>query len=407
MSDAWRAFSTRLFDQNLFAIKLGLDGIRTALRLEDSPECCAPGIVVGGTNGKGTTAAMISNILQEHGLRVGLYTSPHLLEVRERFRINGRPVSREKVLEVGRPILKKYGKPDSNPCLTFFELTTLMAARIFAEEEVDVIVWEVGLGGRLDAVNAIEPAITVITTIDMDHEEFLGNTIRAIASEKGGLIRPDVPVIIGEQDHSVALETLTQIGPHSFVAGRDFPLSNGKQFHLRHANTAMKVAQVFLKDQFSVESAKRALEHTRWPGRMERLVTGDIVGPWLLDGAHNRAGASQLYDRISDSLPGAFLVSALRDKDRNELFARLNLPPFTGIPVFGVELQTKRGASADQLVSAIPRMHLQPNIREALTQARLAAGSNDVVVFGSLYLLGEVLAGLGFESDDLTTWRSP
>lgn len=401
MADPWRAFSTRLYDQNLFAIKLGLDNMRRAFSLEGHPEACAPAIVVGGTNGKGTTCAVLSSILQAHGLRVGLFTSPHLLEVRERIRIDGRPASRDDVLRIGREVLKRYGRPDSDTLLTFFELNTLMAARHFAEQRVDVAVWEVGLGGRLDAVNTIEPTMTIVTCIDMDHEAYLGNTIEAIAGEKAALFRSGVPSFIGVQDHVAALATLCAAAPHARVAGEAFPVDDSS-IRSRHVSTALEAARHYLGERFDLDTARRAVEATRWYGRLQTLeADGELAGTWILDAAHNPAGARALFAALTDSKVGAFVIGASRDKDARGLFAALNARPE---PIFGVVMETRRAATADMLAEWVPTLQMSGNCAAMLRAARDAAGGRPVVVYGSIYLLGEAFAAFGWEADDFVTY---
>ncbi len=405
MADPWRAFSTRLYDQNLFAIKLGLDNMRRAFSLEEHPERCAPAIIIGGTNGKGSTCAMLSSILQAHGLRVGLYTSPHLIEVRERFRVNGAPVSRELVLKTGKPLLKKYGQPDSDPILTFFELTTLMGAKIFAQLQVDVVVWEVGLGGRLDAVNTIEPALTIVTCIDLDHEQYLGSTIQAVAGEKAALFRSGVPSLIGVQDHIEALQVLTNRAPHARVAGVDFEVDDAT-IQSRHEATARDAARSYLGADFDPTLATRGIDSTFWPGRMHFLTSdvAEIEGPWILDAAHNPAGARQLFARLQSLEVGAFVVGASKDKDTQRLFAPL---ASVSAPIYGVQMMTKRSASPDMLHEWIRGLQACGSTLEMMKAARRSAGTLPVVVYGSLYLLGECFEALGFESDDLVTFREP
>lgn len=403
MADPWRAFTTRLYDQNLFAIKLGLDNMRRALRLEGHPETHAPAIVVGGTNGKGTTCAVLAGILQAHGLRVGLFTSPHLIEVRERFRVNGAPIPREDVLRVGKDVLKRYGRPDSDPVLTFFELTTVIGAHLFKEFQCDVVVWEVGLGGRLDAVNTIEPALTIVTCIDLDHEAYLGNTIEAIAAEKAALFRKDVPCIIGAQDHLAATEVLKRAAPHASLAGRDFDVDESN-IRTRHESTARAAAKRFLGERWRAELEDAGVRGTRWPGRMHRLdaTAEGLVGPWLLDAAHNPAGARQLFEHLKSLDVGAFVVGASRDKDTTGLLANVR---DVSVPVYGVVMETRRSSTSDMLEDWVANITGVGPCLPMMQAARAAAGNRLVVVFGSIYLLGECFHALGFESDDLITFE--
>lgn len=395
----WDAFQQRLFDQNLFAVKLGLDNMRRAFAREGHPERFAPAIVVGGTNGKGTTAALLANILQDHGLRVGFYSSPHLIELRERFRINGEPAARQTVLDVGDHVIKRYADPGCDPMLTFFEITTLMGALIFRDAGVDVGIWEVGLGGRLDAVNAIEPALTIITTIDFDHQTYLGDTISAIAREKAGLVRAHVPVIMGAQDHGEATQCLDAAAPHALWA------QDGTDVRSRHTHTARLAAKIYLAQAYSNDRTENAINVTRWRGRMERLNArlGDLGGPWLLDAAHNPAGAAQLFSALAHEAPAAYVIGASKDKDLEGLLGSLRTQT---VPVFGVALKTARGASKEALHQTVPNLKRVGSCDRILRDARQAAGEGLVVVFGSLYLLGEVYESMGFSADDMNIRRS-
>ncbi|MFU8807078.1 MAG: bifunctional folylpolyglutamate synthase/dihydrofolate synthase, partial [Bradymonadaceae bacterium] len=321
-------FLARLYGQNQFAIKLGLDTIRTALLEEGSPERRAPAILVAGTNGKGSTSAYLGAILQAHGLMVGLYTSPHLVDLRERFRIGGRPVSEALAFEVGGDVLSRYATPTSRRgALTFFELTTLMAAMIFSRASVDVAIYEVGLGGRLDAVNGIEPALSVVTTIDLDHQQYLGDTLEAIASEKCGIFRETAPAIVGFQTHRSALEICRERAPHEVeVAGEDFDegdlggaIEHAPQVMRKNAAAAYAAARRYLGPDFDAIRAKEGLESARWPGRLdvrELNVAGCGRRRFLLDAAHNPAGVTALMEFIeAREIPiGAVVCGAMKDK---------------------------------------------------------------------------------------------
>jgi dihydrofolate synthase/folylpolyglutamate synthase len=416
-ADAWEAFSRRLFDQNRFAIKLGLDNIRRALHAEGHPERRAPAIIVGGTNGKGSTASSMAGILQAHGLRVGLYTSPHLIEVRERFRIDGQPVSRETVLDVGRRVLDRYGQPGSDPVLTFFELTTLMASLIFADAHVDVAIYEVGLGGRLDAVNAIEPALTVITNIDLDHQKYLGDTLAEVAAQKAGLHRSGVPLVLGVQTHS-EVESVFDFPETLRVTTRQpppAPLIDWDQGFVRcasaHENrrTARVAARTFLervdapRHEWTAGRAEEGLAQTRWPGRMDPRIV-EVQGRarrFLLDAAHNPAGTRRLYDVFAVSPPGAVVVGAMRDKEHAAMFAPL---ADLEVPVFIAPPDSERSASADALRASMPRARICGV--GASHEMFVAAAEYEpyVAVFGSIYLLGEWFAWAGIEAGELTTW---
>ncbi|MBA2662965.1 MAG: bifunctional folylpolyglutamate synthase/dihydrofolate synthase [Bradymonadaceae bacterium] len=417
----WRDFTARLFAQNQFAIKLGLESIAQALAREGSPQRAHKAILIAGTNGKGSTAAFLAAILQAHGLRVGLYTSPHLIDLRERFRVDGRLLPQEIVERVGRDVLDRFADPlTSSPLLTFFELTTLMAARLFAEQEVDVAVYEVGLGGRLDAVNAIEPCLSVITSIDFDHQRYLGDTIGAIATEKCGIFRADVPAVVGHQEHDEALRTILALAPpNTRLFGRDFPetesiIEQGSRSKVmeRNALIATEAARCHLGEAFDQGIAQVGLARARWPGRMDERPGSRISArgrpvTYLLDAAHNPAGVSALFEHLDMAgiAAGAIVVGAMADKALEAMFSRLGE---RGVAIFGVTIENARAATAEQLGAAIGSQLWRGAgscawALEAATHESAASG-RPVLVFGSIYLLGECLTWLGVEPDDLVSY---
>ncbi len=395
----WQAFSQRLFDQNRFAIKLGLDNMRRAFALCGHPEKSAPAIVVGGTNGKGTVASMTAAILQAHGLRVGLYTSPHLIEVRERFRVDGVPLPREMVLEEGRAVLEQFGDPEtSDPCLTFFELTTLIAARLFAKNDVDVVLWEVGLGGRLDAVNAIEPALTLITTIGFDHQQYLGDTMEEIAGEKAALLRSDVPALIGAQEYQAAEELFRQVaGPrHRFVEDEE----NGLH---KHREQAKRAARIYLDKDYDASLAEVGFGHWVWPGRFDtrRIERDGNVLHVIFDAAHNADGLRHLQAGLDQPADG-MIVAAMNDKITDDFIGTLRR--IGAGHIWCASLQTKRAADANALASKLDGAAVPAADAIDLAFATLDRDAT-LIVCGSVYLLGEVFSALGYEAEEMRTWR--
>ncbi len=389
-SDTWDAFSRRLFDQNAFAIKLGLDGIRRAFALLGHPERACPAIVVGGTNGKGSVASALSAVLTEHGLRVGLYTSPHLIELRERFRIAGRPVDRDTTLKFGAAVMERFSDPAAEPCLTFFELTTVLGALIFADAAVDVVVWEVGLGGRLDAVNAIEPRLTVVTNIDLDHQQYLGDSIASIAAEKAGLRRPGVRLVLAPQTYA------TEVDPVF-----DFPettrVDTAGTSDAENRATAIEAARAYLGTDFDPDHARAGLERWRWPGRLDVRHVGDTR--FLLDAAHNVGGTRRLYDVLRADPPDACVIGAMADKDLRGMFAPL---AELGVPVYLVDIDSSRAATQEQLRLVVPA-ELVRDYGPAARMFSAAAQAGHVAVFGSVYLLGEWFEWAGYTADELVT----
>ncbi|RAL23723.1 hypothetical protein DL240_06080 [Lujinxingia litoralis] len=415
----WEALQTRLFEQNRFTIKLGLERMRAALGAEGHPERRAPAVVVAGTNGKGTVASSLSAILGAHGLRVGLYTSPHLVGFEERFRVGGRPLSREVLLPVMEYVFQAYGDVNrvGEDALTFFELTTLMAALVFATEEVDVGIYEVGLGGRLDAVNAIEPALSVITTIGRDHEAYLGHAIAAIAGEKAGVMREGVPVVIGPQEHAEAMDVLWERAGRSpryrideaEGVGDVGPGEHWSALARRHHRSAWKAAQIFLGERFDAGLARQGLERWRWPGRMEprqvRVPEG-VEGRVWLDAAHNPAGIAALAREVRRGVCGdigAVVWGALGDKAQEglgELLSEL------GVGVWAVEIASPRALTAEGMQALVPARLWRGSGRagESLREALLSCEPDQsVLCFGSIYLLGEIYGALGLDVEALVT----
>lgn len=433
-SAGWSDFLTKLYDRGEFDIELGLGPMQRALELEGSPQKTHPSILVGGTNGKGETAAFLAAILQAHGLRVGLYTSPHIVDLRERFRVDGVPLGREEILSVGRPVLERYTRDDGpEPSLSFFELTTLMALLAFSRRQVDVAVYEVGLGGRLDATNALDPAVSVVTSIALDHTEYLGETLEDIAREKAGIFRSDRPAVIGRQADAHRRELLEEFAPSDCaVYGRDFEVQDDVRIELREASFPLKAARStptrswnaacaaqtacrFLEKDFDEKATRRGLARARWPGRLDVQRLADPADgassrahPYLFDAAHNRQAARQLFDFIDRNHLniGAVVCSAMGDKDVEGLFA----PIPDHIPVFAAQLESKRGASAEQLSRAL---NVSPSSVEttsrSLQRARRTIESRGdeeamILVYGSIYLLGEALASLGIGVNELRTY---
>ncbi len=437
-------FCQRLFSQNQFAIKLGLENMRAAIlfesqRIDVDLLSSHPAILIAGTNGKGSTAAFISAILQAHGLRVGLYTSPHLVDFRERFRVNGQVLPEALVERIGNEVLEHYGEVDGpNLCLTFFELTTMMAIRLFNEEKIDVGVYEIGLGGRLDAVNALEPTLSVITSIDFDHGQYLGTTLEEIAREKCGIFRSSTRAVVGFQEHAQALRQIELLAPeNTLFYGRNFADSCGRlsmdlqsalqaapDVLMYNAQTAVAASRSYLEQDFNVEKTAHGLTCMRWPGRMDlrkvHMTTAQHIDGidvnYLLDAAHNDASVRALFKHLKreNILPGAIVLGAMADKALDAMFVRL---VGMDVPVFGVEIANQRAASSAQLETAVlgtgDSVNTKTIWRGAGTCAwafemagkTVADSGRPILVFGSIYLLGEFFDWAGISADELITYE--
>jgi dihydrofolate synthase/folylpolyglutamate synthase len=294
-----------------------LERVELTLKSLGDPQRQFPAVHVAGTNGKGSVAAMLHAMLSASGYRVGLYTSPHLVSFTERIRIDDGAVSEDEVVQLVREIHAAATLRGID--LTFFEFTTVMAFLYFARREVDVAVVEVGLGGSLDATNVLAPVISVITTIGLDHEEFLGNTIEAVAREKGGIIKPDRPVVIGNVGGEAARvlnEIAKQRSAPPYWWGRDFSLAGPAPLRFQGMGWEVGAIRLGLRGAYQEENAATALAATallrqkfridddavryglarvRWPGRLELMGANPVV---VLDGAHNADGIAALMHEL-------------------------------------------------------------------------------------------------------------
>jgi dihydrofolate synthase/folylpolyglutamate synthase len=393
-----------LFSLGQFGIKFGLENISAIVGRLGHPERAFATVHVAGTNGKGSVTAMVDAALRAAGHRSARYTSPHLVDIGERFAIDGRPVGRDAltaaVADVRAAVeaLRADGTLEVQP--TFFEVTTAVAFELFRRAGVRIAVVEVGLGGRLDATNVVAPIATAITSIALDHQRFLGSTLGAIAREKAGIIKPHVPVVVGPLEP----EALREI--ESAAADRGAALiraaasdSNGFTVGLagahQRANAAVAIRLLHLVDARGIAVPHAAvaagLAHPGWPGRLElrRLPGGQEM---LLDAAHNPAGAAALASYLETEPPLPLVFAAMRDKAIAEMLAIL-LPRVSRL--VATRASNVRSAEAE-VVAEIARgaspgvpVDVEPHVDRALAAAW--RHSTRIVVAGSIFLLGDVL----------------
>lgn len=406
-----------LFGLQKHGIKFGLNSTTNILERLENPHRRLRCIHIAGTNGKGSTAAMVASMLQQHGLKVGLYTSPHLVRFTERFRVNGKEVPVERVLDIFqriRAVLNGRQPP------TFFEVVTAMAFLYFAEEQVDWAVIEVGMGGRLDATNVIRPEVCVITNIAMDHQEYLGNTLAAIAREKAGIIKDGIPLVTGAAQpvvKGILKATCYQHDAPLYLYKSDFNIrrhSNGT-FHYRGFRTELSNLRVSLKGahqvvnaavalaalevleknrslDFHPEAVRRGLLRVSWPARLEVLQEKPLI---VLDGAHNPQGAEILRDALKHAFSYNRLhlvLGIMEDKDIRGILRRLL--PLAESVIF-TQPRYVRAAKAETLKRLarpyIQKQYVIPDAAAAIEQARLLATPEDLIcITGSLYFAGEV-----------------
>ena len=420
---------TFLDNLQFFKIKLGLDAMETFLGRVDNPHRNLPCVHIGGTNGKGSVGATLLSILTGAGYRVGLYTSPHLSSVRERFRIGNSFISKPDFARLATKIAEVLGDDQ----ITYFEFTTTLALLWFAEQNVDLALMEVGMGGRLDATNVIGPLVSVITNVSMDHEQYLGNTLAEVAREKAGIIKPGVPVVSGAADdvsRQVIVAHCRRLGSPLYLLGQDFsgnrvagdwaytgldtqehtelPMAMKGGYQLDNASLALATLELLQSHNIRItdQQIRTGLSATRWPGRLEefRLNAGslnanssDSTGSrhFLLDGAHNPAGVKALRLALESEFSYNRLIlvwGAMSDKDIATTLT--TIAPLADRMLF-TRPESERSAMPEALMDSLPeairdRAETTVGVEQALERARqLATGDDLICVAGSLYLVGK------------------
>jgi dihydrofolate synthase/folylpolyglutamate synthase len=410
------------------AAKFDLENITVLAERLGRPDRAYPSAHIAGTNGKGSTAAFLESILRNAGFRTGLNTSPHLEKINERICVNGEEISDQAFAEIFARIqvlieeLLAAGKLRAHP--TYFECVTAMAFEYFARERVEFSVFEVGLGGRLDATNILSPVVTIITRIDFDHENFLGHSLKEIAGEKAGILKPGVPVVITEQ-HPEAREVIVararSLGcpvveaaqlfrveresmQNGCVHARVIEVASGTifeivpslpgRFQLQNALNALAAARLLHDRSFQIpdDAIRSGIANTVWPGRLEKFQSAPDI---YLDGAHNPGAARELAHFLKQNFSGRkiwLIYAALRDKAVDEV-AGLLFPP-TAEVIF-TSPRTSRAVSAEQLAEIAghhaARFSVIPDAERAFEHALAEAAPEDAIfITGSLYLVGQL-----------------
>jgi len=425
--------------------KFDLDHMRVLLRALDYPERRFPSVLIAGTNGKGSTAATLASILKASGLRTGLYTSPHLIRINERIRINGEEISDDEFAllhdMIDRTAERLVGESELPWHPSFFEMLTAIAFEYFSRKKIDIAVLEVGMGGRLDATNVIDPQISVITDISLDHQKFLGNTVTEIAREKAGIIRrgsivvtlpqqPQANDVIGNTILDLAAQAVsavpyvppvapsTQYRVANSELGRAifrYPLEvMGKRIlvetplvgrhQLRNVALAIAAAEELSHRGFAItaDSIEHGIRETHWPGRFQVISPVKGAPEYVLDVAHNPAGAWALRSTLSGAYEDrslTFVFGAMRDKAIGEI-AEILFP--LAERVIATRADNPRSATSGEIREAAAHTSVAieqaPNVAAALERARVLAGSNGVVVVtGSIYIVGEAMQSLGIK----------
>ena len=411
-----------------------LDRIRVLCDLLGQPQQAYPSVHITGTNGKTTTAAMVTALLGALGLAAGTYTSPHLQDVRERIRIAGEPVSRDAItagLTYLEAFLADVDARHPEP-VTFFEVLTALAFNSFADAPVDVGVFEVGMGGTWDATNVLDASVAVLTDISLDHPE-LGSTPQAVAQEKSGIIKPGSVVVSAAQPDAAMDVVVAAAAEHDaplVIAGRDFgvldraPAVGGQLLSLQgvtgdvdevflplyglhqaaNAAYALAAVEAFLGFAGGIDAdvIRDGFAAVRSPGRLEVIRSRKDAAPVVLDGAHNPAGAASLAAALSTEFAfrhRVFVLGVLGDKDVEAMVATL-LP--VADHIVATRPDSSRAAPVEELAKIVTALggsvETAPSVADALELARgLAADTDAVVVTGSLYTVGAARDALGLE----------
>ena len=376
-----------------FGIKPGLSRIVYLLEQLDNPQNKIKTVHVAGTNGKGSTVTFLSNILQQYGLAVGTFTSPYIEIFNERIAVNGRYISDEelnRIVGVIKPLVLQMDEDPNLVNITEFEILTAIGFYYFADQAVDIALIEVGLGGLYDSTNVITPLVSVITTIGLDHQDILGDTLAKIASEKAGIIKSGVPVVVGNRQ-GVPEEAYTVIAAvaqekNALIVhpetGQTFDLNLHGQYQQDNAALALKVFESLagkLGLTRDSEKIKKGLKQAFWPARME-----DLKG-FILDGAHNLPAIKRLVTEFDGSKKGHILFSALQRKDFHEMIALLQTIPNVALTLTTFDYP-KTIVAAD--VADISDVAWLDDWREFVTAPRQA---DDVYLLtGSLYFMSQV-----------------
>ena len=385
-----------LYGLQQFGIKPGLESIGRLLAALDILKSAGRVIHVAGTNGKGSVCAMVESILRAHGYRTGLFTSPHLVTFRERIRVNDEMISEDDVatdLNIIRNLIRDW---DSHP--TFFEITTALALKHFSEAKVDVMILETGMGGRLDATNIVPSTASVITSIDFDHQKWLGKTLRDIATEKAGIIKPKTPVVSARQrgaaekviraraaECEAPLRFVTQSHEASPIALRGA--------HQRH-NAALAIAAIrAAKIEIDNAAIVRGLTSVEWPARFQRCDSRIV-----LDGAHNPAAARVLvsaWREVFSDQRATLILAVLAEKDLRRICQALApIADYILLPI----IRSSRAADPETLARIFSKItpslqhSITLSVAEAIDKAR--ARTAPILITGSLHFAGEALAHL-------------
>jgi dihydrofolate synthase/folylpolyglutamate synthase len=402
-----------LYGLEKFGMVFGLENIKWLLNLIDNPHSRLKTVHIGGTNGKGSVASMMSHILKEAGYTVGRYTSPHLVSFTERITVNEEDISEEEVAELTETIKKKVEEKDRERFFTFFDFTTALAFEYFFRKKTDISIIEVGLGGMFDSTNVIEPAISIITNVSYDHMQYLGEDIVDITKEKAGIIKSNTPVITGAHGVSAQIigTTAKKLNSPVYNLHRDFSYKKTGDQMMSYAGIKEKIdnlsinlmgdhqftngalslcaAEVLSSSGFSVkeDSIRDALANIKWQGRLEVVNKNPTI---ILDGAHNPDSAQVLAEFFKSHYTDKkkiLIFGVMKDKDYRKIIEKI--VPFTD-KVILTRPATERALPPEEIEGYVKNPFITEDVRSALIKAKAIADENSlIIVTGSFYTIGE------------------
>ncbi|WP_293446546.1 folylpolyglutamate synthase/dihydrofolate synthase family protein [Persephonella sp.] len=396
----------KLFEKKVFKIQPDLERIKKALGEIGNPHLNFNSILISGSNGKGSTAAFLESILREHSLKTGLFTSPHIIDENERWQINRKNITDEKLedyISQLKPIIKKYD-------LTYFEASTLIAFKYFSDEKVDIAVLEVGLGGRWDATNVVYPEVSIITNVSLDHTDLLGDTLDKIAYEKLGISRKDRPLVIGQDQIEIisqaVMKGVREI--YHYPIGFTYQIKDNKMdysfknYKIEDIKPSLLGKRQFLNCAAAItgfllfaernliktdeKKIKDAVSTTFLPARMQILSDDPLI---VLDGAHNEDAVIKTFKEIEELFPSRKIITiygGMKDKDWKKI---LGIITYRSKEVICTQIPVSRSLKKSDFP---PELKFCENVKQAIDTAKSIYTSNSLIlIIGSLYLSGEVL----------------
>lgn len=395
-----------LYSTQLFGIKLGLENVTRLIESLELPGQLAGRKIlhVAGTNGKGSVCAFSDQILRDAGLTVGMFTSPHLISFTERIKVNGQAADEGFLAEQIDLIRERVKEWEVHP--TFFEITLAIGLLYFCDRNCDIIILETGMGGRLDATNSLKADVSVITQISLDHQQWLGEDIRAIAAEKAGILKPEVPVIVADVDPAardvIGRRALTLGIPYieAHPLPEEWKLGLAGPHQRENAALAVEAACRLEGDRLTLDGIQKSLSMTRWPGRFQSV--GDSV---IVDGAHNEAAARALAATWTETFRGGekatLIFGAAHSKDVKGIFHHLG--PLARRVIF-VPIKSERRLSSEEMSQSLSdaghsrvETFSVTSVKAAIAQARNFP--EKILIAGSLFLVGEALSALEDETE--------